>query len=67
MYDFKINTDIIGSREWRERAECVNQACVLEWINQQDVNIIIATDGSLRDRVTGWGGAVWRDRQRVFE
>ena len=29
----------------------MNQACVLEWINQQDANIIIATDGSMRDRI----------------
>lgn len=66
-YGITINTEVIGNREWRERADCVNQALVMEWIEEQDATIIIATDGSLRDDVTGWGGAVWRAGKRVFE
>ncbi len=30
-------------------------------------NIIIATDGSIREGVTAWGGTVWKDRVIVYE
>ena len=29
--------------------------------------IIIATDGSIRDEVTAWGGAVWKGNRKCFE
>ena len=40
---------------------------VCEWLDREDPNVVIATDGSLRDDVTGWGGVVWRDRNKCFE
>ena len=37
-----------------------------EYIESTWANIIIATDGSIRDNSTKWGGAVWQDRERVY-
>ena len=44
----------------------VNQVEVEEYIESTGANIIIATDGSIRDNSTTWGGAVWQDRQHVY-
>ena len=56
-----------GSREWRERAEAINIAEVEEMLEEIEPNIIVATDGSIREGVTAWGGTVWKDRVIVYE
>ena len=66
--NFVINTEVIGGRHWRERADCINQSDVLEWLDNQSPTIVVATDGSLRDSTTAWAVAAWTsDAQRVFE
>ena len=47
-----------GSREWRERAEAINIAEVEEMLEEVKPNIIIATDGSIREGVTAWGNSL---------
>ncbi len=57
----------IGGRNWRERAVEMNVAeveCMLEELNP---TLIVATDGSIREGITAWGGAVWRNRMVTFE
>ncbi len=44
----------------------MNMSEVCEWLEREDPNVVIATDGSLRDDVTNWGGVVWRDRKKCF-
>ena len=44
----------------------VNQAELEEYIKSTGANIIIATDGSIRDNSPTWGGAVWQDRKHVY-
>jgi hypothetical protein len=52
---------------WRDQAGIVNQALIRDWLEEQDCNVVIATDGSIRGDVTAWIGAVWRDLGRCFE
>lgn len=37
-----------------------------EYLDVREANAIIATDGSIRDNITAWGGAVWRNNRKVF-
>ncbi len=62
-----ITTERIGNRSWRDRAAVINEACVREWLEEVEPTVIIATDGSIRDEVTAWGGAVWRGGNICFE
>ena len=62
-----IKTARVGNREWRERAAEINQLEIQQWLEDQDPNIIIATDGSIREQITAWGGAVWKDGKKCFE
>ena len=45
----------------------VNQALIRTWLYEQGCNVVIATDGSIRENVTAWAGAVWRDNSLLFE
>ena len=45
----KLEVDIIGTRECREVNAVVNQAEVKKYIESTGANIIVATDGSIRD------------------
>ena len=60
-------TDIIGSRMWRDLPGDANYAVVREVLETKNPTVIIATDGSIRDSVTAWGGSVWKGGRRVFE
>jgi len=62
-----IQTARIGDRSWRERAGIVNEAAVRQWLEEVNPNIIIATDGSIRGDITGWGGAVWKNGEKCYE
>ena len=62
-----ITTAQIGDRSWRDRAQEINRTEVQEWLDQHEPNIIIATDGSIRENLTGWGGAVWTEGEICFE
>ena len=62
----KLEVDIIGRREWRNVNAVVNQAEVEEYIESTGADIIIVTDGSIRDNSTTCGGTVWQDRQHVY-
>ncbi len=65
--DVRVRTARIGGRYWRDRAEEVNMSEVYEWLHQEDPTVVIATDGSLREDITAWGGAVWREGRLCFE
>ncbi len=65
--DVRVRTARIGGRDWRDRAEMVNMSEVYEWLYQEDPTVVIATDGSLREDITAWGGAVWREGRLCFE
>ena len=56
----------IGNRSWRERSEVINKTEILEWLDEKRPNIVIATDGSIHDDVTAWGGAVWKEGRECF-
>jgi ribonuclease HI len=56
-----------GSMEWRDRAGEVNNAVVGEMLETKAPSIIIATDRSVRENTTAWGGVLWRDGRSVFE
>ena len=56
-----------GDRTWRNRPPEVNNATIREWLELEGFTIVVATDGSLRENLTAWGGAVWRDGRVCFE
>ena len=62
----RIVVDIIGSREWRDRSPIINQSEVEAFIETINANIIIATDGSVRENVTAWAGLVWRKKKCIY-
>ena len=62
-----VRVEKIGDRSWRDRSGDVNQAIIREWIENEGFTTIVATDGSIREDVTAWGGAVWRDNRVCFE
>jgi len=62
-----IITTVIGSRQWRDRNDTVNDATVRGYIHEKAPSLVIATDGSIREDVTAWGGTVWKDGTTVFE
>jgi hypothetical protein len=53
-----LKTHRMGDRSWRDRSSELNQSRVREWLEEQDINVIKATDGSIQDDVTalGWSG-----------
>ena len=67
-YNLKpISVDTLGDRTWRERNININNAEIACYLEEKAVNIIIATDGSIRDNITAGGGSVWRGYHRVFD
>jgi hypothetical protein len=62
-----FTTRALGSMEWRDRAGEVNNAVVGEMLETKAHPIIVATDGSVRENITAWGGVIWRDGRSVFE
>ncbi len=48
-----------GNREYIAEVE--------EMLEEVKPNVIVASDGSIRDGVTAWGGTVWRDRRIVYK
>ena len=47
--DLVIHTEVIGGRHWRERADCINQSDVLEWLeNQSPTSLWQQTDPCAR-------------------
>ncbi len=46
-------TERVGNRGWRERDSEIS-----EWLEEKILSVIVATDGSIRDDVTAWGGGV---------
>ncbi|XP_028514605.1 uncharacterized protein LOC110238129 [Exaiptasia diaphana] len=65
--DKRLAIDIVGSREWRDRNPIINQAEVEQYIESVNVNIIIATDGSVREDVTAWAGLVWKNNRCIYK
>ena len=56
-YNLKpISVDTLGDRTWRERNININNAEIACYLEEKAVNIIIATDGSIRDNITAGGG-----------
>jgi hypothetical protein len=45
----------------------INNALIEELLEEKSQTTIIATDGSIRDNTTAWGGAVWEDGRIVDE
>jgi hypothetical protein len=62
-----LSTHRMGARSWRDRSSELNQSLIREWLEEHDMNVVIATDGSITDDVTAWGGAVWRDHKLIFQ
>jgi hypothetical protein len=62
-----FTTDVVGSRVWRERDGAINNALIGELLEEKSSTTIIATDGSIRDNTTAWGGAVWNGDIIIFE
>jgi hypothetical protein len=62
-----LRTHIMGDRSWRDRSIELNHSLVRNRLEEQDINVIIATDGSIQDDVTAWGVAVWRDHELIFQ
>ena len=64
-----LEVDRMGDRSWRERAPSMNQAevHVEAYLELSGANIIIGTDGSVREDITAWGGAAWGHNKHVFE
>ncbi|KAJ7386239.1 hypothetical protein OS493_010638 [Desmophyllum pertusum] len=62
-----ILVDSVGDRTWEERDKAINNAEVSQYLESKEANIIIATDGSIRDNISAWGGAVWQKNRRTFE
>ncbi len=56
----------IGDRTWMQRNSRLNTSDILEWLDQEQASVVIATDGSIRDDVTAWGGAVWKEGRECF-
>ena len=67
MESLPIRTACIGDRSWRMRSEVINRAEVCEWLEAQSPNIVIATDGSIREGITAWAGVIWKDRDVCFQ
>jgi hypothetical protein len=38
-----------------------------ELMEEKSPTTIIATDGSIRDDITAWGGAVWKGGKLIYE
>ena len=66
-YQYKQLELHVGDRTWRERADVINIMEVNEWLEQYSPTIVIATDGSLKENLTGWAGAVWKDGKVCYE
>ena len=62
-----LKVDKIGDRSWRERGHAINQAEIMEYLETEAPTMIVATDGSIRGNITSWGGAVWRDKDIIYE
>jgi hypothetical protein len=62
-----FTTEVVGSRAWRERDGVINNALIGEMLEEKSPTAIIATDGSIQDNTTAWGGAVWKDGNIVYE
>lgn len=62
-----IKTARIVNRGWRERAGEINQSDIEHWLEGCDPDIIVATDGSIREDSTAWGGAVWMKGKKCLE
>jgi hypothetical protein len=42
-----FSTHIMGDRSWRDRISELNQSLIREWLEEQDIHVVIATEGSL--------------------
>jgi hypothetical protein len=62
-----FTTDVVGSRAWRERSGLINNTLIEELMEEKSPSTIIATDGSIRDDITAWGGAVWKGGKLIYE
>jgi hypothetical protein len=62
-----ITTDALGSGVWRERAGEMNNAIVREVLETKAPTVVIATDCSVRNNVTVWGGAAYSGGQKIYE
>ena len=56
--------DSVGDRTWREPDKAINNAEVTQYLESKEANTIIATDGSIRDNISAWGGAVWQNNRK---
>ena len=45
----------------------MNQAKVEAYLESSGANIVVGTDGSLRENITAWGGAAWKNNKLAFE
>ena len=45
----------------------MNQAEVEAYLESTGANIVVGTNGSVREDITAWGGATWKDNKRAFE
>ena len=45
----------------------MNQAEVEAYLESTGANIVVGTEGSVREDITAWGGAAWKDNKRAFE
>ena len=59
--------DSAGDRSWREWNKAINNAEVFQFLESKEANIIITTDGSIRENISTWGGAVWHNNRGTFE
>ena len=50
---------------WREIDKTINESFIQHVISSINANVIITTDGSIRQGVTAWGGGVWRKESLV--
>jgi hypothetical protein len=60
-----FTTGAVGSRALGERSGRINIALIEELMEEQSLNTIIATDGSIRDDITAWGGAIWKSGKLI--
>ena len=49
--------DSVGDRTRRERNKAISTE-VSQFLESKEPNIIVATDGSIRDNISAWGGVV---------
>ena len=52
-----VLVDSVGDRTRRERNKAISTE-VSQFLESKEPNIIIATDGSIRDNISAWGGVV---------